>query len=348
VGALSAPLALWLLGCGLHRVPHYEPVSWPLEPRPVDSWQVRDAVRADLDRGRLDSLRIDGRSLASEEVDTVDAEVLWALFSLTQRWARSAEIDLWVPYPDARRRPVTIRFDRRLGAELSLGAIGPRPVHVDRAATAAERQAVAEEAGLGEVIDGDAPWTVAELAAARVALRAIEPAARPLLTGLTLVRRSASPRAAQRELAWFDPTTEPPTIEVYDLCFASPDGFVGPVDAPLPSSSMTLVHEIGHALADHPLRLAWVRLQGAQTPSDAREARRAWRALGRHGPVMDSWAAVRSGPGPASYGARSLHESFAEAYALSRLDPAALQRAMPGAAEWFAAGGHLAAARPLE
>jgi len=275
------------------------------------------------------------------------------LYSLTQRWARHAELDLWVPYPDTeppQRRAMTLFFDRRLGARVVLGELEPVPSPRPAMASPAAREAIGR-GWLGGFVDGDARWTTDDLAVAAAAVEALEPEVQPLLHGLQLRRMRGSPRAAHRELAWFDPTTEPPVIEVYDLCFAETSGFVGPVDAPMPSAAMTLVHELGHAVADRPLREAWVALEELRAepdpdPREVAEARAAWVRLGGRGPVIEAWAEVRDGPGPAPYGARSVHESFAEAYALHRLDPDALRRAMPAAAEWFDAGGHLAAADP--
>jgi len=48
-----------------------------------------------------------------------------------------------------------------------------------------------------------------------------------------------------------------------------------------------------------------------------------------------------AGDGPTIYGRTSLEESFAEAYALHRFDPEALERVAPEMQAWFAAGEHL-------
>lgn len=57
-------------------------------------------------------------------------------------------------------------------------------------------------------------------------------------------------------------------------------------------------------------------------------------------PVLAAFAALGE-EGPTPYGRTSPEESFAEAFALFKTDPAALSRAMPKAAAWFAAGSHL-------
>lgn len=70
------------------------------------------------------------------------------------------------------------------------------------------------------------------------------------------------------------------------------------------------------------------------------------RRMTRGGPVIDAYlAAVGSGASPTDYGRQSETESFAEAFALFRADPAALRRALPEAHAFFARGGHIEAIR---
>lgn len=70
------------------------------------------------------------------------------------------------------------------------------------------------------------------------------------------------------------------------------------------------------------------------------------RRMTRGGPVIDAYlAAVGAGASPTDYGRQSETESFAEAFALFRADPAALRRALPEAHAFFARGGHIEAIR---
>jgi hypothetical protein len=63
----------------------------------------------------------------------------------------------------------------------------------------------------------------------------------------------------------------------------------------------------------------------------------------RRGALLEAFAALDgAGVGPTPYGASNMHESFADAFALYKLDPAALERFSPEMHAWFAAGGHLA------
>ena len=66
--------------------------------------------------------------------------------------------------------------------------------------------------------------------------------------------------------------------------------------------------------------------------------------MGRTRPVLRAYRSARDhAKGPTPYGRTSLSESFAEAFALFRADPAALRRVDPGAFAWFESGGHLRA-----
>lgn len=57
--------------------------------------------------------------------------------------------------------------------------------------------------------------------------------------------------------------------------------------------------------------------------------------------VDRAWDARFGHRGPTPYGRSDAHESYAEAFALHKLDPAALDRTTPGANTWFAEGHHL-------
>lgn len=70
------------------------------------------------------------------------------------------------------------------------------------------------------------------------------------------------------------------------------------------------------------------------------------RRMTRGGPVIEAYVeAVGAGASPTDYGRQSETESFAEAYALFRADPAALRRALPEAHAFFARGAHIEAIR---
>ncbi|MDP6945745.1 MAG: hypothetical protein QF464_16460 [Myxococcota bacterium] len=89
-------------------------------------------------------------------------------------------------------------------------------------------------------------------------------------------------------------------------------------------------------------------LQGELKRSSDRITQLEQRALdlSGDGPVVAAYEqALGDSDAPTHYGEESPAESFAEAFALFRADPAALERGAPGAWRWFEAGGHLNAAR---
>lgn len=59
-------------------------------------------------------------------------------------------------------------------------------------------------------------------------------------------------------------------------------------------------------------------------------------------PAAGAWVAFLDGrPAPTLYGRLADAEGFADAFALWKLDPEALERAVPGAVAWFDSGAHL-------
>jgi hypothetical protein len=85
------------------------------------------------------------------------------------------------------------------------------------------------------------------------------------------------------------------------------------------------------------------RLKHSVEQMDVRILRLADRAveLMEKGPIITAYANVLDGStGPTRYGESSIHESFAEAFALFRADPRALRRTMPNVFRWFHEKGH--------
>lgn len=167
-------------------------------------------------------------------------------------------------------------------------------------------------------------------------------------------------------------------IELYDSLLDEDQRlFVGSPDAPLPRSVMYLIHEFGHVIAtatrtsllrdltqtigsyhDRVSELADRSSDKDGTiyvtaEEDAELDNKFWNIetvfdrldrLGRRGPVIAAYRSVRSNrKGPTPYGGVSLHESFAEAFAMFRADPDALRRVDPATSGWFERGAHLKA-----
>jgi len=79
--------------------------------------------------------------------------------------------------------------------------------------------------------------------------------------------------------------------------------------------------------------------------SAKRRTRKAQRALKtrrpRSGVLADYRSVLGRGPAPTRYGSTHIRESFAEAMAMYRCDPARLKKQLPRVHEWFTRGGHL-------
>ncbi|MCB9523167.1 MAG: hypothetical protein H6702_07265 [Myxococcales bacterium] len=140
-------------------------------------------------------------------------------------------------------------------------------------------------------------------------------------------------------------------IEIYDATKdARERGFVGAPDQPQPRSLLTYYHEIGHGLSAFP-RLEAVRrynqtvkAANAGKPGAAKRLKALQKAVDqqqKHNPVLAAYQKTLGKAGaPTVYGATALEESFAEAYALFRGHPAALQRLRPATYKWFKGAGH--------
>lgn len=121
--------------------------------------------------------------------------------------------------------------------------------------------------------------------------------------------------------------------------------FVGEPTRPRSAVLHALVHEMGHAFDMDEARDAFCAAQRARGDKRRALADDASRA-GKRGAVLEAYLAVLAGaPAPTDYGRSSEKESFAESFALFHVDPEALKRVLPKVHAWFAAGGHLKAAR---
>ncbi len=359
--------ALWMLtGCSTHL--RYEPVAFELPPIPLDHALLVHAVRNAQERGRIGTIRrrtSEGvTEIGPDRLEILEPAELYVLIATAGRWSRGAELDMMVRRPevewiDLDGDSVTLWVGRDGSVTVASGdtPIPWRipPSHSDVGRWKAE---IAETYAL----DGfSGPWALQELAFVLMALEALTEEERTALVGVRLVRLADSPRRPS-EMAWYGPSTDPPRLEVYDAAFQEyGHGFVGPLDRPMPTPVMTLLHEFGHAVVDRPLRdthAAWRRARDAsermvdparfQAAYDrATVLRSCYRGLGDDGPVIEAYRAVRGRVrGPTTYGWRGRHhESFAEAFALHHLDPDALRRVMPDVAAWFEDEKHVETGR---
>jgi hypothetical protein len=124
--------------------------------------------------------------------------------------------------------------------------------------------------------------------------------------------------------------------------------FVGEPAAPKNAMLHSIIHEIGHALEHTPARLRHCAAQRARGNAKKNAFIRQGNELLKRSPVLAAYQAILGDtPAPTEYGRTSPTESFAEAFALFRVDPAALKRVAPKVHAWFERGGHMKAQIPL-
>jgi len=347
---------LLALACAPHL--RYEPVAFEVPALHLDHAVLTSAVMKQLERGRIRSIErpseLGDSPVPGAQVASLSDAELYAVLAASGRWSRGAELDLLVPAADG-PTPTTIWVDLEGGVRVASGTQPLQaplpPAHVDELLWQAE---IAESYDL----DGfSGTWTLIELGYVVMALDRLTPEELAAMTGVHFARVAQSPRRAA-EMARYEPSELPPRLEVYDAAFEEfGHGFVGPLDHPVPTPVMTVLHECGHVIVDRPLRETYDAFRMALEASEgmvdgqafasaydrAQEIERCYRQLGSTGPVLDQFVAIRGKTrGPTSYGWRSRHhEAFAEAFALHHLDPDALRRVMPAVSEWFDRDQHV-------
>ncbi|MCP4871251.1 MAG: hypothetical protein GY898_21285 [Proteobacteria bacterium] len=298
----------------------------------------RRSVVASLARGRIRSVSLvrDGKTkkLARrgdgvKKLKPVPLAGIAAIAYTGGQRFRGSELDLLVTVGSERvpvtlwhsgKGDVTVRVGKRMDHKPAFGGD-----------TSTDRQEIRRRYDSGAIKGAGATWKARELKVLSGALDRLNRQERRVLDDVKIVRSRAGPRGP-RNAALYIWGTEGYRLMVYDRAFAF-DGraFVGGPSKPRPFSSSAILHEVGHAIATWPARKLIEK-------GDISRARK----VGRRGPVLSAYARARGDrKGPTRYGRSSLAESFSEAFALHKLDPAALKRWSPRVAEWFAEGGHI-------
>lgn len=278
-----------------------------------------------------------------------------AVLSLVGRQARGAEFDLLIPQADGSFIPVSLWWDAPEVVGLASG-----PAWAPKASeTTAEK--LKEKYAIGELLEADAKWNGALLGAIDQALATLTPDELKLVAGLKF-RRS---RVSGKHVALYQRGDDTNLIDVFDAVFVLDDEqFCGEPTAPRSFLLVTLLHELGHALADARMRemgLANLELrkkyeglkaEGKATDADFKAADSRVRKLlaldaanAKGRPVERELITVfPQNKSPTAYGRTKASEHFAESFTLWKNDPAALKRVSAEAAAWFEAGKHVAAA----
>ncbi len=245
---------------------------------------------------------------------------------------RGSELDLLVRVGDD-RVPVTVKQSGKGDVVVGVGRTRERAVGFG-GDLPDDPDVIRTTYKTGRIKGTSARWTDRELRVLAGALKRLSKSERRVLRDVRILRARVGPRGP-RNAALYIWGTSGYRLMVYDRAFAF-DGraFVGSPSKPKPFSASAILHEVGHAVATAPARRA----------IEDGEIGRA-RKLGRRGPVLAAYARARgSKSGPTRYGRTTLAESFAESFALHKLDPRALRRWSPQVADWFESGGHIEAA----
>ena len=330
-----------------------------------------DVVALEIGSGSLKALRPPWPQHAFRGIPL---PLLVAAHTLAERDHRGLEYDLLLPTGGAQRLALTVHheLDGRVRVRGGVRLDGPWPeVALDPDA--------AEALTSGRAEAGDRDWAPRERAVLALALISLAPEERARIAGLVFRRSQAAPARTGSGAGFYQHQGARRWIDVYDDAFAS-DGvrFVGEPDAPVVASAQVILHEIGHALAmaravevgrRYEARGAALRALGERFNEAARKvphsqlrrfrrmrddletlkerltaARPAAERAALTSDVLARFEAVAPDRfGPTDYGQTSHGEAFAEAFALFRLDPAALARVHPGVLAFFQEGRHLEA-----
>jgi len=237
--------------------------------------------------------------------------------------------------------------------------------------------------GIGRLDGGEGRWSPKERESLEGALSLLSKEELARIRGLELRRLSRPTRVLPVKGACGLSVVEWDArwIEIYDCAFRSDDiVFVGEPSKPERQSTRLILHELGHALASHPVfefqralqGLAddgkqigdkYLALRAGASAADQRtldeiaaplsklsaRLRSLAKRIAEAKPVGPAVTAFSKLPGAANgvtgYGRQAPAEAFAEAFSLFRADPSALRRVAPAALEFFEQGGHLRGAQ---
>lgn len=172
---------------------------------------------------------------------------------LTSGDDNAQEFDLRVRMADDRRVPVTVRRAPGGGFIVREGAIGERLAR-------GKGEGLQARYGIGPLAEQGAEWTPRAREVLDLTLDALDPTERKVLEGMPFIRRVRGDDPSHGAL--YHQTNCQAEIFLYDSALKSDtDQFVGEPESPLPTSTRTLLHEVGHALHQRPGRVAWCNLE---------------------------------------------------------------------------------------
>jgi len=305
---------------------------------------------------------------STQQLSSLPHPILRALWIASGEGYHGAEFDLKVRTPGA-KTPVTVQVSKKGHLTVEMGSF------IKRAAPSVEE--LESKWGLRSVERSSSRgWSKRARRALNVALSLISPEELKVVQKLP-IKRVKRAEQANRGAVYEQQSDCSASITLYDAAVTNQsDQFIGDITDPkriYPITTMVLLHEIGHAIHNHPSRkvqCAYLRQlkernqlakqanasSGAKRAKLSKQIKRSDRELGalersvkaqmKEGPVLKAYRKVKGKwSAPTRYGRSSLKESFAESYALFYADPEALKRIHPKLYAWFKAGGHLKAMR---
>jgi len=305
----------------------------------------RRSVAASLARGRIRSVsvatnksgtkhdKIAGRGDGSKKLKKLPLAAVGALAYTAAPRFWGSEFDLLIRVGDD-LVPVTLWYGKRGDVVVATGDVRSSRPRIGSRDLPDDARGIARRYGTGPIRGSGKAWKERELRVLAGALEQLSREERRVLDDVRFVRSAAGPRGPMNAGHYFW-GTRGYKLAVYDRAFSFDSrSFVGRPGKPRPFSSATILHEVGHAIAAWPGRRALERGKVSQ----------AKRLGGPSGPVLKAYRRKTGGKrGPTRYGRRTVEESFAESFALYKLDPAALKRWSRDVYAWFEAGGHIEA-----
>ena len=293
--------------------------------------RIRSVSEATNDQGTK-SRKIAGRGDGSGHFKKLPLAAVAALAYTAAPKFWGSELDMLVRI-DKKLVPVTLWYGKRGDVVVAVGdARSSRPrLGRDLPDTAS---AIARRYGTGSIKGRGKSWKERELRILAGALELLSRDERRVLDDVRFVRSGAGSQGPMNAGHYFWGTSGF-KLAIYDRAFSFDSrSFYGRASKPRPFSAATILHEVGHAIAASPGRKALERDKISQ----------AKRLGGRSGPVLKAYR-KKAGTkrGPTRYGRRTVEESFAESFALYKLDPAGLKRWSPEVYAWFEAKGHIEA-----
>ena len=250
----------------LQRRQDYDVTSITLTPpdAPITLAEAKQLATDQVTNGELTQVAIAGAKAGSE------AEImLWVILSQVgakSQWSKEVDLVTSIGWPAKAGDPsplgkVTVRVDDKGAATATLVSTGGVAVPTTYTKRADAEKALKASYGIASVTDGDAPWTVAELNLVVAAFKKLPATEIGALKGVDLRRvASLGDNAGRFEFKQSldgETVTNEATLTLSNDVFpATQTNFTGgATDASAPST-LTVVHEVGHAVASKALRAA--------------------------------------------------------------------------------------------